>query len=314
MSAWVRVSLTVSGGLTALTNSMLCVLASLLHRLPIQSGLSALSFNPVVFRLMAGVPPVAPAKLRDGNWIDVTTSDYHGRVLYLFGTNDPKVERTSNALLKPNDVFLDIGANYSTIGLSASHVVGPDGAVHLFEPQRLLSDRVAKTIEQGRYRNVHLHRVGLLDRDARLTLKSPGHHSGMATFAHHDLSTKFQNVEECEVREISAYAGPLVKGRYFGAKLDIEGSEPAVMPWLLSQPNLVFLIFEAVHNQAQLYEEVRRAGLVLFGLKRHPLKLRVVRIDEFPQMAMYHDLVAIRLPAGTSAPKETHPQTLARKS
>jgi FkbM family methyltransferase len=288
------------------------ILAKVFHRLPIQSGLSALSFNPILARLMANVPPVLPAQLRDGNWIDVTTTDYHGRVLYLFGTNDPKVEHTANALLKPNDVFLDIGANYSSIGLSASHVVGQGGAVHLFEPQKMLADRVEKTIKTGNYTNVYLHRLGLMDRDAKLSLKSPGHHSGMATFADHDLSTSFEKTEECEVKEIGAYAGPLVTDRPFGAKLDIEGSEPTVTPWLLSQPNLIFLIFEAVHNQAQLYEEVRNAGLSLFGLKRHPLKLRVVRIDEFPQMALYHDLVAIRLPAGTAAPKETHPSRLAR--
>ncbi len=295
-----------------MTKILTDILAAILHRLPIWSGLTALSFNSVVHRLMADVPRVAPARLRDGNWIDVTTTDYHGRVLYLFGTNDPKVEHTADALLRPNDVFLDIGANYSTIGLSASHFVGPGGSVHLFEPQKLLADRVAKTIDAGQYRNVHLHRVGLLDRDAKLSLKSPGHHSGMATFADQGLSAEFQKTEECEVKEISAYVGPLVKDRLFGAKLDIEGSEPAVMPWLLSQPNLVFLIFEAVHNQALLYEEVKSTGLVLFGLKRHPLKLRIVRVDEFSQMGLYHDLVAIRLPTGVIAPKETHPRNLAR--
>ena len=207
---------------------------------------------------------------------------------------------------------MDIGANYSSIGFSASHVVGTGGAVHLFEPQKTLADRVQKAIEIGKYENVRLHRLGLMDRDARLVLRSPGHHSGMATFSDHDRSGGFENTEECEVKEINSYVGPLVKGRPFGAKLDIEGSEPAVMPWLLAQPNLVFLIFEAAHNQSTLYREVRNAGLFLFGLKRHPLKLRAVRVDEFSQIALYHDLVAIRLPIGIHIPRESHPRYLAR--
>src|ERR1700693_5621524 len=117
-------------------------LASLFHRLPIKSGLTPLSFNPIVNRLMSRMPQTVAAKLRDGCSIQVTTSDYHGRILYLFGTNDPKVEQTANALLRYGDVFLDIGANYSSIGLSASHAVGQKGKVHLFEPQKLLGDRV----------------------------------------------------------------------------------------------------------------------------------------------------------------------------
>ena len=50
-----------------------------------------------------------------------------------------------------------------------------------------------------------------MDRDAKLSLKSPGHHSGVATFAAHGLSAEFQNTEECEVKEISTCVGPLVK-------------------------------------------------------------------------------------------------------
>jgi FkbM family methyltransferase len=290
--------------------AVLKFLTVVFHRLPIYSGLTALTFNPFVRSVMAGVPKTAFAKLRDGNWIEVTTTDYHGRVLFLFGTNDPKVENTANALLNPGDVFLDIGANYSTIGLSASHVVGLGGSVHLFEPQRLLADRVAKTIDSGQYLNVRLHRIGLMDHDAKLSLKSPGYHSGMATFAEHGQSENFENFEECEVKEIGSYAGPLVRNRRFGAKLDIEGSEPAVMPWLLSQPNLNFLIFEAAHHHDQLYSLVKNAGLVLFGLKRHPLKLRIVRVDEFSEMNLYHDLVAIRLPRTIDVPKESHPRAL----
>src|SRR5258708_25287293 len=106
--------------------------------------------------------------------------------------------------------------------------------------------------------------------------------------------------------------GLVVRLRVVVGELKLNISHPAVMPWLLSQPNLVFLIFEAVHNQALLYEEVKSTGLVLFGLKRHPLKLRIVRVDEFSQMGLYHDLVAIRLPTGVIAPKETHPRNLPR--
>src|SRR5258708_17954329 len=95
-------------GASRMTKILTDILAAILHRLPIWSGLTALSFNSVVHRLMADVPRAAPARLRDGNWIDVTTTDYHGRVLYLFGTNDPKLEHAAHSLLTPTHIVSEI--------------------------------------------------------------------------------------------------------------------------------------------------------------------------------------------------------------
>ncbi|GGI33775.1 FkbM family methyltransferase [Bradyrhizobium guangdongense] len=286
------------------------VLAGMFHKLPIKSGLTQICFNPAMNRLLRKGPPVALARLRDGGHIEVSMSDYHGRILYFFGTNDPKVEETARFLLQPSDAFLDIGANYSTIGLAASHVVGPTGSVHLFEPQRLLSDRVQRAIDSGNYRNVTLHRVGLMDHDDKLSLHSPSYHSGMATFADHDEVSCFDIVEECEVKDIKTYAAPLVSGRTFGAKLDIEGAEPKVMPWLVDQPNLKFLIFEAAHNQSTLFETIRSSGLILYGLERGVLRVRLMRIDVLSQISRFHDLVAVRIGNNSSPPKSASPREL----
>jgi FkbM family methyltransferase len=294
-----------------IAKTLLSFVVAVFHRAPLKSGLTALSFNPLVNGLIKSIPTSAKARLCDGNFIEVSTDDYHGRVLYLFGTNDPKVEQTAKALLRSGDVFLDIGANYSSIGLSAAHVVGRDGKVHLFEPQKLLCNRVQQTLDAGCYGNVCLHRVGLMDRDDILTLQSPEHHSGMATFADTDDNSYFEKTETCEVREISAYVGPLVEGRSFGAKLDIEGSEPAIMPWLLRQPNLKFLIFEAAHNQRELYDAIISSGMTLFGLKRHPFLLRANRIDKFSDLEKFHDLLAVRWTKPLRPPTSSHPMGLA---
>jgi hypothetical protein len=70
-------------------------------------------------RLRKGYRAPIVATLRDGAKITVDPSDYDGRILYLFGANDIKVSMNANAFLRSGDVFLDIGANYSAIGLSA---------------------------------------------------------------------------------------------------------------------------------------------------------------------------------------------------
>lgn len=288
------------------------MIAAVYRRLPIRSGLTRLSFNPVMNRLIGRDAAPVTARLRDGTPIEVDPSDYHGRILYLFGSNDIKVSMNANAFLRAGDVFLDIGANYSTIGIAASHVVGPGGAVHLFEPQKRIADRVEKAIKAGGYANVHLHRIGLMDTDGSFTIKAPAHHSGRATFVEHEDSAGFGAIEVCQVREIGAYVAPLVAGKPFGVKLDIEGSEPLIMPWLLAQPNLRFLIFEAAHHHQELYDDVRRSGLTLYGLDRSALKLGVTRVDDFKAMRAFHDLVAVRLRDGASAPASIDPRALAR--
>jgi len=274
---------------------LLKLVATSYRLLPIKGGQTRLSFNPFINRLMQDCQDPVIARLWDGSEILVDPHDYTGRTLFLFGTNDIKVSLTSNAFLKEGDVFLDIGANYSTIGLYASRAVGNDGAVHLFEPQRRIADRVEEAIRNAGYSNVLLHRCGLLDVEATLTIRSPRNNSGSATFAEHGDSSDFDLAEECPVHEIGRYVAPLVAGRRFGAKLDIEGSEVRVMPWLLRQPNLAFLIFEANQNHRQLYDLVVESGLTLFGLERTVVRLRIRRVDSFGQMLRHHDLIALRL-------------------
>jgi len=132
----------------------------------------------------------------------------------------------------------------------------------------------------------------------------------MATFADHSTLAHFNVVEECEVKNIKTYAAPLVSGRSFGAKLDIEGAEPKVMPWLVNQPNLSFLIFEAAHNQSTLFDTVRTAGLVLYGLERSLLRVRLARIDLLAEISRFHDLVAVRIVESADAPKRVSPKEL----
>ena len=65
------------------------------------SGLTPLSFNRVVNWLFRNFREPAFAPIIGGLSIQVDPHDYHGRILWLFGSNDFKVSRTVNALLDP---------------------------------------------------------------------------------------------------------------------------------------------------------------------------------------------------------------------
>jgi FkbM family methyltransferase len=283
--------------------------SGLLHRTPIMSGLTPLAHNRLTHRLFAGYDRPVEAVMHNGVRIDVDPNDYHGRVLYLFGTNDPKVEATARGLLRPGDRFLDIGANYSTIGILAADRVGPTGQVHLFEPQQALCERVQAAIDRASLANVHLHRVGLMDRDGELTIARPRWHSGLATFVLEGDPDHWQT-ETATVKDIATYLPPLVEGHSFGVKLDVEGAEMHLVPWLVRQPNLRFLIFEAAHNHRQLWDAVGDAGLTPYGLSRrvaHIFKIHLVRIRSFEELPRFHDVVAVRLRAGVAPPDQIGP-------
>ena len=266
----------------------------LLRLLPLKSGVTAIAYSKFILWLINDLPDPAMTTLRDGTPIATSPHDHDGSILYLFGTNDPKVALTTETLLDKGDVFLDIGANHATIGFAAARVVGGDGAVHLFEPQAKLGGRIADAIKAGAFGNVTLHRIGLLDVDGSFELRSPHDHSGSATFADTGSATHFDASETCVVRAIAPYVGPLVAGRPFAGKVDIEGAEPKILPWLLSRPNLRFLIFEASNNPQALYDDVRAAGLLLYGLERHPLLMRYRRIDSLADLAQFHDVIAVK--------------------
>jgi FkbM family methyltransferase len=277
-----------------------------LRVLPIYSGLTRLSFNSFTNNVFGRLETPLVATMLDGTRIEVDPNDYHGRILYLFGVGDRKVFTVVRSLLWPADHFLDIGANYGSVGLLVSPTIGKRGEVHLFEPQSFLCGRIETALAQFGFSNVRLHAVALLDRDGELTLARPASHSGMATLVEHSDQSDWVS-ERVEVRDTATYLSGLVGDRWFGAKLDVEGAEPFIMPWLLAQLNLRFLLFEAAHNQNQLFSLVREAGLTLYGLRRTVLRCRVRRVDAPSDLSDYHDVVAVRLRPGSQAPRDIHP-------
>lgn len=260
------------------------------RRTPLLSGLTPLSFNRITNWSFGPKNMIVEAVTQGGIRISVDTNDYHGRILYIFGTNDPKVQSLTYELLGSDDNFLDIGANYSTIGLFAAQRAHK---VHLFEPQPHIADRVQQAIHRSSLLNVTVHRVALLDREDAMTMHIPPAHSGMATLVQHSDQANWKTMT-VPVRKIDDYASPLVQGRRFGVKIDVEGAEPHLIPWIVAQPNLKFMIFEAAHNHDTLFAQIKDAGFTIFGLRRNLLRKQVERVDSVSELRRFHDLVAVK--------------------
>lgn len=283
--------------------------AILLRHLPLAGGLTRLGVNAWTNRAFARGGRDVIATMRNGTRILVDIGDHDGRILYLFGTNDPKVSAVTIALLRRGDCFLDIGANYGSIGFDAARRVGSTGCVHLFEPQPRLGSAIKQAIGRRGLENIKLHPIALLDRDEKMILSYPPRHSGMATLMNETRQRDWQSVT-VPVKDAASYLPPLVQGRRFGAKLDVEGAEPKLLPTLFMQSGLRFIVLEVATNQEHLYTMVRDSGLALYGLCRRIIRKMLRRIDTLDELCWYHDAVAVALNPKAKWPRQLTPDAM----
>ena len=283
--------------------ALLWLYRSILRRLRPNSGLTLAAFNKVTNALFGMIPEKQVALVQGGLRIPVSVNDYHGRVLWLFGSNDFKVERICRQLTQPGDVFLDIGANHGSIGLAVLQVVGPQGEVHFFEPQPDLSAVIGQALQQEGTGRGHLHTVALSDGEGVLEMSLADNHSGLATIVKPGADGHFNRTIEVATVETGRHVAGLLRGRPFGVKIDIEGAEPIVLPPLLQLPGLRFVQFEGASNLAQLQSIFSAASFEVFGLNRTVFAPRLTHCPDLASWNLYHDFVA--LPRAAGLPRET---------
>lgn len=203
---------------------ILRVYRALLRKLRPNSGLTTLAFNPVCNYLFSGVAADQIAELCDGGRVEIDITEYSGRILWLFGTNDIKVSRTVNASLAPGMKFLDIGANYGSIGLSSTRILRGNEReeVHFFEPQPILAEKIRKLISSMHVKNGFVHEVALCDSDGKMSLSVSPLHSGVASL----VWEHGHGAVDVEVKDTYNYLRPIIGDGKFGVKLDVEGAEP----------------------------------------------------------------------------------------
>ena len=189
---------------------------------------------------------------------------------------------------------LDIGANYGAVGLLCRDAVLPSGRTHLFEPQPDLCRRMRACVAEHGLDDVVVHEVALLDREATLELSRPASHSGSASVVRRrgadDLTMRVRAVAP------ATYLPPLVGDRPWGAKLDVEGAEPLLLPRLVALPRLRFIVLETryLRDPGQAWETLRGAGLAVFGLRKTYFAVRLARLQSASDLPRHHDAVAVR--------------------
>lgn len=293
-----------------IANPLLKCLSACLHASPIKTRLGGISTVTAKVFGLRSFAEERTATLRNGIKMPIRLSDYNGRMLYLFGTPDPKVVSVCQELLNPGDVFLDIGANYGTVGLLSHEAIGAQGAMHFVEPQPELCKVIEASIDSVPIPNAHVHNCGMWDEDGELTLSRPDKHTGAASLA---KTSEGGDSFQVPVRAVDSFLSEVVGDRPFGAKVDVEGAEPKILPAILAHPSLRFVLFECnipeVRDHA--WELIEAKKLVFFGLSKHLFRTRIRAIHSLEELRQVHDVLAVQMDASSVPVGEIHPRKLA---
>jgi FkbM family methyltransferase len=138
-------------------------------------------------------------------------------------------------LVRRGDVVFDVGANLGYYTVLFSHLAGPRGEVHAFEPVPATFERLAASLaRECRSGNVQANRTAVGDSTGTAVLFLPGDDHGQASLARHAGDGSWSagpavTEHASPLTTLDAYARERGVRRIDFLKCDVEGAELAVL-------------------------------------------------------------------------------------
>lgn len=155
-----------------------------------------------------------------------------GALIYYQGYSEPETADFVTRFLKPGMTFLDIGAHMGEYTLLASRAVGPQGEVHVFEPNRDIFQLLRSNVHMNNLGNVVLNNCCVSDLDGERELE---------VYAESTISSLRLGVNTPPIRNqkllkvinvvstcLDTY-WPEHRKRIYLVKIDVEGAELLVL-------------------------------------------------------------------------------------
>jgi FkbM family methyltransferase len=101
------------------------------------------------------------ARTRYGAKLEVDASDIVGSYIAYFGVWEPNLTHWLQQRLRPDDVFVDVGANVGYFTLLASTLVGTGGSVVAIEPFPLTNAALRRNVADNGAENVRVENVAV---------------------------------------------------------------------------------------------------------------------------------------------------------
>jgi FkbM family methyltransferase len=167
--------------------------------------------------------------------LKVEVDEWIQQHLYFFGVYDEAGINFLKKTLKPDYVFIDIGANIGIYSLSASDMLdlSKGGMVHAFEPVSYVYKKLIENIELNKIENVVPNKLAVYKENKTIELfLSNQENLGMSSVFHHDTESGL--TEMVEAVTIDSYIDKSDITRVDLIKIDIEGAELYALKGMLN--------------------------------------------------------------------------------
>jgi len=196
-----------------------------------------LAKNPALFcKVMLGklatvrpAPPL-PARRRIGDvWFEYDLSDYRGTAPMYFGSYAPLVVDAMKGILRPGEIFIDVGANIGYLSAIAASIVGPTGEVHCFEPVPTYFARLEQLAKLNPQFSITPNLCAVGDVPGISTIYV-ARETGQSTLVPgYKISSQIESQLQTPVVRLDSYIEQHLSARPALIKIDVEGFELPVL-------------------------------------------------------------------------------------
>lgn len=177
--------------------------------------------------------PHLPAFRRINNVLfEYDLANYRGTAPMYFGSYGLLVIDAMKRLLKPGDVFIDVGANIGYLSAIGAGLVGTAGQVHSFEPVPQYFEKLDRLARTNPEYSIFANALALGSHSGTATIyvtHEPGQNTLVPSYK---SATEIRHTVEVPVMRLDAYIAAKSIGRVGLIKIDVEGYEFSVLKGL----------------------------------------------------------------------------------
>ena len=279
------------------------IIRQITRLLPLPSGVVMQALNRYDGLIRYPKTPVVIDLSNRSNVMEITNfHEAQQRRIYFLERYELREIRLCEQVLKPGDIFVDIGANIGWFTLFASRLVGESGRVIAFEPSSQIYPQLQRTVELNHLLNVKLEKIALSDEKGTAILSGYAEDNwGISSIVLDESSLDPSKTERVKTWRFSDYCQEAGLEFIKMVKIDVEGAELKVlegMDELLQKKAVEQLIIEVRKEgfgQGKSAEDViaylQRYGYSIFKIEMlgiKPLKSN----EELPFQGAYCNILA----------------------
>jgi FkbM family methyltransferase len=244
-------------------------------------------------KVVGKIQPSTDATTVFGARFKCVRTDYIQRRIAFFGLFEPNLTYFISSVLKPGDVFIDVGANIGYFTMLAAKCVGASGKVYAIEASPSTYELLIANLRLNEVKNVEAINMAVTDKECHVRIQSNDTRNIGANSVHVVASAAADSVVGRPLQEI--VAPNLGRARFI--KIDVEGAEnlilPSILDYFVQLDSDTIIVSEIAKRNAHLIEFAKAKGFTIRAL-RNNYAISHLLIRSFLSLTNEHDFFSIR--------------------